>query len=88
MRGKFHVIEAAVRIVRVIGEQFFSRKAVFGEAKKWIEQWLEVRFTNECGGVAGVPQICCNAWRVLRQRDTVHPNTMCADMLPREHGAS
>ena len=57
MRGKFHVVEAAMRIVRVIGEQFFSRKAVFGEAKKWIEQWLEVRFTNECGGVAGVPQI-------------------------------
>ena len=88
MRGKFHVVEAAMWVVRVVGKQFFSRETVFGEAKEWIEQWLEVCFTNECGGVAGVPQICRDARRVLWQRDTVHPNTMCTDMLAREHGAS
>ena len=62
--------------------------AVFGEAQKWIEQWLEVRFADECCGVSGRSQVSCNAWRIFWQGYTVHPHAVGCNVLASEHGAA
>jgi hypothetical protein len=57
MRGKFHVVESAVWVERIIGVDAVDTEAVLGESEEGIEKRFEVGLATECGRVAGTPKI-------------------------------
>ena len=53
VRRELHMVEAAMRVSRIISCLALVTDSIFGESQKRIKQRLEMRFADQRGCVAG-----------------------------------